>query len=338
MPFKITVSSLSPLPESSDQNTSASKRQGRQFTQLPLGEGFTATISCGGVDLSKLNKMARQKITGLLKDVISLEKKTMGTPGKQELSQDKLKPYTKVLLREIYNIALREIYALAANEIKPSSEETLNVEINFIKTDRQGKEKTPPPTPEEKTQPLTAESVKKHKETRGQGLKKMKAHPHPFRPGKYHVGEVVGSHIYKGRKRFGVEPGFEGTKAWTPADDHKLDEVSEHHFYKQGDQYLKNRLLFDKDFQRADHAFLATHPEASERERLDHLKRVPDLREKMIGYLMHINRKFHKRHYLKLDYNEPGPDGKVRIDYEKAQGRTALVKASINQHRGYTPG
>lgn len=327
MPFKITVSSPSPLPESSNQSSTASIRQGRQFTQLSLGEGYTVTISCGGLDLSKLNKMARQRITALLKDVISLEKKALGVPGKQELSQDKLNPYTKVLLREIYNIALREIYAIAANEIKPSSEETLNVEINFIKN--------PKKRAMEKTQPKTNERVKEQKKKGARGLKKMKTHPLLFRPGKYKVGEVVGSHIYKGRKRFGVEPGFEGTKAWTSADDRKLNELPEHHFYKQGDQYLKHRLLFDEDFQKADREFLATYPEASERERLDHLKRVPDLREKVISHLMHINRKFYKRHYLKLDYNEPDPDGKVRIDYEKAHGRTALSKSI---HRSSTAG
>jgi hypothetical protein len=135
----------------------------------------------------------------------------------------------------------------------------------------------------------------------------------------YEKGHAIGEkYIYDRDKRFGVEPGFEAFKRWNSSDDLKLNDPT-HHFYEQANRYINNRLTFDLDFQKAKKEIQETQTNINQNEILDKLRNHPILKQTIQRHLVLINRKFHKRHYIKLNYSQPGPDGKVKIPFYRAK-------------------
>jgi hypothetical protein len=158
-------------------------------------------------------------------------------------------------------------------------------------------------------------------------------------PKKYKLNERISSsfaYIYRSDKKRGVEPGFEATKDWKIKDETKLDDP-QHTFHALAKQYLKMHL----NSEAIRKALNAIKKEPSDLEQDPALYRLliqfPSVREILISHLMMIHPKFKKKHYFKLDYNDPTGGGspslkKVWVDIERAKpGRFGQMGKWIHQ-------
>lgn len=150
----------------------------------------------------------------------------------------------------------------------------------------------------------------------------------PFiaRPGRYHPEEILfGGYLYLQDKRFGVEPGFEAVKMWTARDNALLQHpdlaVLKPKYYHAIHEFIREKLAQDPVYQ-----YLA---EKAGDDYIDVIRMSNNahVNETMRLYANEHILKFHKRHYIKLDYAEP-ESGTVSIPLERAKTVSDKYKES----------
>lgn len=152
---------------------------------------------------------------------------------------------------------------------------------------------------------------------------------HAYKPGDL----VAGAYIFQSDKKRGVEPGFEGTKAWTDRDN-----PDKKHF-AQANEFIRyqvahfrpfmdklNQILQEPQFQGIDLNAELENDESALMSRLrNDPELIPHVQNFMSGLAVPENSKYRKRHYVKLNYEDPKiPGGKVKIPWYRAKSHKIL--------------
>jgi hypothetical protein len=144
----------------------------------------------------------------------------------------------------------------------------------------------------------------------------------------------MGRYLYVRDKRFGVEPGFEGVKIWTAKDNAFLQDPNlaetKPKYFQAISEFIRAQLETDPVYQ-----YLA-ELSGLDQHNPEHLSGIINfirmsgnahVNESMRLYANEHLLKFHKLHYIKLDYPEP-ESGSVSIPLERAKKTSDTFKTS----------